>query len=87
MDLKPVQAGPTGFEPATIGLKARRSTWLSYRPNAHLGRASDRTSLYEDSVCRIPSPLDDKSPRSTLMYSTCGGQHGPHERPLCPGRC
>ena len=45
MDLKPVQAGPTGFEPATIGLKARRSTWLSYRPNAHLGRASDRTSF------------------------------------------
>ena len=83
MDLKRDQAGPTGFEPATIGLKARRSTWLSYRPNAHLGRPSDRPSLYEDSAPWSGSLRDDDSRRSILMYSACGGGFGRHGRSLC----
>ena len=42
-------AGRPGFEPGTYGLKARRSTRLSYRPRPHDGEYSrlvrDLTSL------------------------------------------
>ena len=36
----PLMVGPAGFEPATDGLWARRSTWLSYGPVILSGAAS-----------------------------------------------